>query len=103
MQFAFAFLDRFVAISDLYEPTDDGTDSQVRGRTFTDKKKMYHRVSVKNSITQFCFFYMITHCVVKVRYCVCICSDTAHVFILLVFELNHTSIARHTAQQTLHP
>lgn len=24
------FFDRFVAISDLYEPTDDGTESQVR-------------------------------------------------------------------------
>lgn len=25
-----SFFSRFVAISDLYEPTDDGTESQVR-------------------------------------------------------------------------
>lgn len=30
LMFFFFILFRFVAISDLYEPTDDGTESQVR-------------------------------------------------------------------------
>lgn len=49
----FCLFDRFVAISDLYEPTDDGTESQVR------ENQIYNAHSVFGSrVTQWKYYTM---------------------------------------------
>lgn len=70
------FLDRFVAISDLYEPTDDGTESQVREFIFQQhcnyKKYFPERIWIYFVGTQPLFIHTVT--IFCITFTICIIS-----------------------------